>query len=287
MGVLNVTPDSFSDGGMFLGVDAALRQVESMVGAGADVIDIGGYSSRPGADDVPVGEELARLIPVVRAIRDHFPTVPVSIDTFRARVAEEMLQLGAQMINDITAGRDPRMMSVVAHHDASYIAMHMQGTPQTMQADPRYGSVVPEVRAFLTERLATARGLGISDVWIDPGFGFGKTSEHNYALLAHLPSVVDVGAPVVVGLSRKSMFWRGLDLGPLDVLPATSAAHLWAILCRVRMLRVHDVAAARQVLRVAAEMRWTLDDAEGGTPLPWTTGGSTGSMPGRRSRHAP
>jgi len=251
MGVLNVTPDSFSDGGLFMSVDKALFHVEEMVSAGADVVDIGGYSSRPGADDIDVRTELERLRPIVPLIRKKFPSVILSVDTFRAQVADEMLGYGADMINDITAGSDPSMIPLVARHGASYVAMHMQGTPQTMQIAPTYTNVVSEVHDFLQARVATARAAGIRTVWADPGFGFGKTIQHNYQLLAGLAKLGDVGAPLAVGLSRKSMFWRRLRVTPLDVLPAVSAAHLYAILAGARMLRVHDVGPARQVIMVA------------------------------------
>jgi dihydropteroate synthase len=254
MGVLNVTPDSFSDGGQFTSVDAALRHVDKMLHEGADIIDIGGYSSRPGAEDIDVETELQRLEPVVRAVRRRFPSATLSIDTFRSHVAAEMLDLGANMINDISAGSDPRMLPLVVSHRASYIAMHMQGTPKTMQLAPSYVDVVGDIHSFLKERVALARVAGVGDIWIDPGFGFGKTIDDNYALLANLHKFADIGAPLVVGLSRKSMFWRLFGVGPSDVIPAASAAHLWSLGQGAMMLRVHDVAAAKQVVRVAAQI---------------------------------
>ncbi len=255
MGVLNITPDSFSDGGLYMETERAVAHAEEMISEGADIIDIGGYSSRPGAEDIDIETELGRLRPVVPVIRKQFPQMPLSVDTFRARVAEEMLDYGVDMINDITGGSDQRLLSLVARHGAGYIAMHMQGTPQTMQIAPSYTDVVSEVRSFLRAKVATARSSGIEEVWADPGFGFGKTIQHNYQLLAGLSRLRDVGAPLAVGLSRKSMFWRRLQVTPLDVLPAVSAAHLFAILAGARMLRVHDVGPAKQAMQVACELQ--------------------------------
>lgn len=160
-----------------------------------------------------------------------------------------MLEIGADIINDITAGRDPAMIPLVAASNAGYIVMHMQGTPQTMQRHPSYGDVITEIRSFLVARVRAARHAGIAQVWADPGFGFGKTTHHTYQLLAGLDALQDVGAPLLVGLSRKSMFWRECDATPLDVLPAVSAAHLWATLAGAEVLRTYDVGAARQVVR--------------------------------------
>lgn len=254
MGVLNVTPDSFSDGGRYVTVDAALERVEQMLAEGATIIDVGGYSSRPGAIDIEPAEELARVVPAIAAITARFPDVAISIDTFRTEVAAASLDAGARIVNDISAGRDPAMFALVAEAGAGYVAMHMQGVPQTMQADPRYGDVVAEIADYLAERLATARAAGITRLWCDPGFGFGKTLEHNFALLAHLDAFTGLGAPVLVGLSRKGMFWRLLDADPGSVLPATSAAHLVALQAGVDVIRVHDVAAAAQVLAIAAQV---------------------------------
>jgi dihydropteroate synthase len=255
MGVLNVTPDSFSDGGLFIRADDAIRHAEEMIAEGADIIDIGGYSSRPGADDIDVETELERLRPVVPQVRDQFPTAYLSIDTFRTRVAEEMLDYGVNMINDITGGSDNQMLRAVARYRAGYIVMHMQGNPQTMQIAPQYEHVVTEVHDFLRERVSRAHEAGIQEVWADPGFGFGKTLQHNYQLLACLAELTDLGVPVTVGLSRKSMFWRPLQESTHAVVPAVCAANLFAVLAGARMLRVHDVGPAKQVIQVARELQ--------------------------------
>lgn len=259
MGILNVTPDSFSDGGAFCSVGAAVAHVEQMLQEGADVIDVGGYSSRPGATDISLGVELDRLTPVIEAIRRAFPLITISVDTFRSEVAARMLGLGANMINDISGGRDPSMFSVVAEYGAAYVVMHMQGTPQTMQLNPKYGDVVSEVAKYLRDQVGAATLSGISEVWCDPGFGFGKTLSDNYKLLASLGTFSHI-APTVVGVSRKGMFWRPLKVSPRETIPAASAAHLWALQSGVGMLRVHDVFAAVQVISVFDQLKLEIAD---------------------------
>ncbi|RMG67936.1 MAG: dihydropteroate synthase [Bacteroidetes bacterium] len=261
MGILNVTPDSFSDGGRYQEVSAALRRVEEMLAQGADLIDLGGYSSRPGAEDIAVAEELRRLSAVTRAIRDRFPEALLSIDTFRPAVAREMLDMGAHLINDITAGlprphlsgQDPDMLATVAAYgDVPYIMMHMQGDPATMQQAPAYpeGDVTQAVWLFMVERIQAARAAGIKDLVIDPGFGFGKSLDHNYALFQGIRRLTRLNLPVLVGISRKSMLYRLLDRKPDEVLPVASALHLSALQQGARLLRVHDVAEATDVIRV-------------------------------------
>ncbi len=242
MGVLNVTPDSFSDGGRWLDPEAAVTHGLRMVAEGADVIDVGGESTRPGAEPVPVDEELRRVLPVVEALAGH---VRVSIDTRKAEVAEAAIEAGASLVNDVSASLAP----VAAAGGAGWVAMHMQGDPRTMQQAPAYDDVVAEVRAFLVERAASS---GVEEVWIDPGIGFGKTLEHNLTLLRRLGELVDTGFPVVVGTSRKAFLGRltggaGVD----DRVEASIATAAWSLSQGAAMVRVHDVAptvAAAQLL---------------------------------------
>jgi len=232
MGVLNVTPDSFSDGGRWLDTGAAVAHGRAMVDEGADVVDVGGESTRPGAAAVPADEELRRVLPVVEALAPH---VRVSIDTRKAAVATAALAAGATLVNDVSATLAP----VAAAGGAGWVAMHMKGEPRTMQQSPTYDDVVAEVKAFLVERAAAS---GVDEVWIDPGIGFGKTLEHNLLLLRHLADLVATGYPVVIGTSRKSFLGRltggaGVD----DRVEASVATAAWAVSQGAAMVRVHDV----------------------------------------------
>jgi len=232
MGVLNVTPDSFSDGGRWLDPDAAVEHGLRMVAEGADVIDVGGESTRPGAEPVAPAEELRRVLPVVEALAGH---VRVSIDTRHARVAEAAIDAGATLVNDVSAS----LAATAAAGNAGWVAMHMQGDPRTMQDAPAYDDVVAEVRAFLVERALATTG----EVWIDPGIGFGKTMAHNLSLLRHLGELVATGYPVVVGTSRKGFLGRLTQDAPAhDRLEASVATAAWAMAQGARMVRVHDVA---------------------------------------------
>ena len=234
MGVLNVTPDSFSDGGRWLDPGAAMAHGLQMVDDGADVVDVGGESTRPGAEPVALDEELRRVLPVVEALAPH---VRVSIDTRKAEVAEAALAAGATLVNDVSATLAP--VAAAAGPGVGWVAMHMQGDPRTMQDDPTYGDVVAEVRDFLLDRAATA---GVAEVWIDPGIGFGKTLEHNLALLASLDRLVATGYPVVVGTSRKGFLGRLTGgAGADDRLEASVATAAWALAQGAAMVRVHDV----------------------------------------------
>jgi len=252
MGVLNVTPDSFSDGGRFLEPDAAVKHALEMVEEGADVIDIGAESSRPGAEPVPEEEELRRLIPVVREVFRRME-VPVSVDTTKAAVARRALDAGAAIINDISALQDdPAMAAVVAEAGAGLVLMHRQGTPKTMQQAPRYGDVVADVREFLRERMQAAGRAGIAadHILLDPGIGFGKNLSHNLALLARLEELRPLGRPILVGVSRKSFIGEALDRKAGDRLMGTAAAVAAAVLRGARMVRVHDVRAMKDVVRM-------------------------------------
>jgi dihydropteroate synthase len=252
MGVVNVTPDSFSDGGAFLDAGAAIGQGRRLASEGADLLDIGGESTRPGADSVPAGEELRRVIPVIEGLAG---SARISIDTSKLAVAQAAVAAGADYVNDVTAFRsEPELAAFVAERGLDCCLMHMLGTPRTMQADPRYDDVVSEVKAFLEERMAFAIAQGVPEerIHLDPGIGFGKTIEHNLELLRRVDEIVAIGRPVVVGTSRKSFLGRitGRDLTERAV--ATAATSVLAYERGARVFRVHDVAASRDALLVAA-----------------------------------
>ena len=252
MGVVNVTPDSFSDGGRYFEPATAVARAKELVEEGADMLDVGGESSRPGAAPVSVEEELARVLPVLDALRD--ATLPVSIDTVKPEVMRVVLDRGASMINDINALRAPGAAEIVAASDAAVCLMHMQGEPRTMQQDPQYEDVVAEVKAYLAERAAAAEaaGIGRDRIVLDPGFGFGKTVAHNLALLRGLPALAELGCPLLVGLSRKSTLGAITGRAAGERMPASVAAALLAAQRGVRIVRVHDVAATRDALAVLA-----------------------------------
>lgn len=252
MGVLNATPDSFSDGGLYLKPDAALERALQMEAEGADLIDVGGMSTRPGAFDVPLDEEQRRVLPVIRRLAQAV-RVPLSVDTFRADVAERAADAGVAMVNDITALRgDARMASVVARHKVQVILMHMRGTPHTMQRAPRYRDVVADVSSFLSQAAVQAQEAGIARarILIDPGLGFGKTVGHNLALLRALPRLALLGYPVVIGPSRKSFIGKVLAAEVQDRLAGTLACVAQASLAGAHMVRVHDVKAAVHLLQM-------------------------------------
>lgn len=257
MGVLNVTPDSFSDGGQFLDPQPAIRHGLRMMAEGADLVDVGGESTRPGAEPVPEAVEIDRVLPVVRALVAQ--GVPVSIDTMKPAVAHAALQAGAVVLNDVTALTDPDMVAVAREAEVSVCLMHLKGTPQTMQANPHYDDVVKEVALFLVNRARAVEAAGVdpSLIWIDPGIGFGKTTAHNLTLLADLPRLVALGYPVLVGASRKSFLGRllGSEADPLPVREreeATLAIHTLAQAAGTRILRTHDPLAGSRALRAAA-----------------------------------
>jgi dihydropteroate synthase len=263
MGIVNVTPDSFSDGGLFLKADVAVEHGLSLVGEGADIVDVGGESTRPGSEPVSVEEELRRVLPVVEGIAVAGTGVEVSIDTSKASVAEAALAAGASLVNDVSAFRaDPEMAGVVADSGGECCLMHMLGEPRTMQRDPRYGDVVDEVKAFLEERLRFAVGEGVREerVMLDPGIGFGKTVAHNLALLRRLDELTSLGRPLVVGTSRKSFLGRVLadaagEAEPVAAsgrLAGTIATNVLAFDRGASVFRVHDVGAVHDALEVAA-----------------------------------
>jgi dihydropteroate synthase len=259
VGVLNVTPDSFSDGGDFLDPEVAVAHAATMLDEGARIIDVGGESTRPGSDPGSPEEEARRVVPVIREMLTERPDAIVSIDTYRAGTAGAALEAGARIVNDITALRgDPRMVALVAEAGCPVVLMHMLGEPKTMQRDPRYEDVVREVRDFLAARAehAVAAGVEPENIILDPGIGFGKTVEHNLALLKHLGSLVEIGFPVLVGASRKRFIGRiaGVE-EPKDRVFGTVAANVVAYQHGATFFRVHDVRANREALAVAAAVR--------------------------------
>ena len=250
MGILNVTPDSFSDGGKYRSVDAALLQAKKMIAEGVDIIDVGGYSSRPGAAEVSIHEELDRVIPVLERLSIELDVV-LSIDTFRAVVAKQAIEAGAHIVNDISAGDDDvTMIPTVAELGVPYIAMHKKGLPQSMQDNPQYGDVVAEVYDYLKQKKKQCVDAGIHDVILDLGHGFGKTLEHNYELLRRLTEFQEIGAPILTGVSRKSMVFRALGVNASEALNGTTFLHAYALQGGSSILRVHDVKEAVECVKL-------------------------------------
>jgi dihydropteroate synthase len=255
MGILNVTPDSFSDGGRHADPLVAIDVARRMIADGADLIDVGGESTRPGSQPVPVDEQLRRVLPVIEAVaRENLP-VTLSIDTTKARVGEAALDAGATLVNDVSGGRDDAgMLPLAAARGVPIVLMHMQGTPATMQANPSYADVATEIAGFLRDRLRTAVDAGVSEgnVLLDPGIGFGKTLRHDLAILHDLPKLAAIGRPLLVGVSRKKFIGRLTgETVPADRVMGTAAAVGWAVANGARVVRVHDVAAMAKVVRVA------------------------------------
>lgn len=262
MGILNVTPDSFSDGGKYAGVAEAIRQAETMIAEGADIIDVGGESTRPGSEPVSADEQIRRVIPAITAIRGMSPTIRISIDTTLSAVAAAALEAGATMINDISGGTgDADMLPLAAETNTPIILMHMQGTPKTMQDNPYYDDAVAEVKAGLQECIAAALSAGVKaqNIIIDPGIGFGKRKQDNLALLAHLKQFVDLGYPVLLGTSRKRFMGNICNVSEAsDLVTATAVTTALGVMADVAMFRVHDVKANRQ----AADVAWAIKQAQ-------------------------
>lgn len=250
MGVVNVTPDSFSDGGRWFDPAAAIDRGRSLFAEGADVVDVGGESTRPGAEPVDIHEERRRVLPVIESLAG---LGRVSIDTRHAAVAEAAIEAGATLVNDVSASPDLWAVAASAGPGVGYVAMHMRGEPATMQEGPRYDDVVEEVREFLVASASSAREAGVDEVWIDPGIGFGKTPAHNLSLLRHLGVFVETGYPVLVGTSRKRFLQSIVGAGVDDVLEASVASAVVALAAGAAMVRVHDVAATVQAARVVGE----------------------------------
>ncbi|MDE1208133.1 dihydropteroate synthase [Tenacibaculum larymnensis] len=255
MGILNVTPDSFFDGGKYKNERDILEQAERMLSEGATFIDVGAYSSRPGAKHISEEEELQRMLPVVELLIKNFPEIIISIDSFRSRVVEESVNAGAAIINDISGGKmDEQMFKTVAKLQVPYIMMHMKGTPQNMQQNPQYENVVTEVISFFAEQLFKLRELKVNDVIIDVGFGFGKTLDQNYELLKKLSLFKSLDVPILTGVSRKSMLYKLLGVTPKEALNATTVANTIALLNGTHILRVHDVKEAVETVKIVGQL---------------------------------
>ena len=253
MGILNVTPDSFSDGGQFIGQAAALRQVQQMLANGADIIDIGGESTRPGAKDVNLDDELARVIPVIHSIRQLYPDLPISVDTSKARVMAEAIAVGADIINDVRALQEPEALEVAVAAKVPVCLMHMQGQPRSMQHQPSYQQVVLEVLAFLQQRaeVCIAAGIARQQIIFDPGFGFGKSLAHNYELLNAMSQFVETGYPVLAGMSRKSMIGQLLNRDVAERLAGSIACATIAVMKGAQIIRVHDIKETADAIKIA------------------------------------
>lgn len=256
MGILNVTPDSFYAESRLTQEKAVLEKSAQMLEEGADILDIGGYSSRPGAAEVSEAEELARVIPPIRQVTQRFPDALISVDTFRSRVAQAALEAGAHIVNDISGGaQDPAIYDVVAQAQAPYILMHMRGTPQTMSQQTDYQDLPAEVYQYFQQRTEQLKARGVKDIILDPGLGFAKTKEQNWQLLHQIEYFLELGYPLLIGLSRKSMIWKTLGIRPEEALNGTTTAHTIALLQGAQLLRVHDVKEAVEAKQLVAAFK--------------------------------
>ena len=256
MGILNITPDSFYDGGQYTSDSAILKQVELMLDEGADFIDVGAYSSKPQAKKISENEELQRLIKPIELIVSEFPEAYISVDTFRSKVAESAINAGACMVNDISGGSlDAEMFKCIAKYKVPYVLMHMQGTPQNMQNKPQYKDIVLDIRHYFSKKVAELHSLGVNDIILDLGFGFGKTVTHNYTLLNNLNLFKSFNLPLMVGISRKSMLYKILKTSAESALNATTVAHTIALQNGASILRVHDVKEAKETLHIFKQLQ--------------------------------
>ena len=256
MGILNVTPDSFFDGGLYNTEKKVDIQVMKMIEDGMDILDVGGYSSRPGAKEISINEEIDRVIPVVKFIRKTYPELILSVDTFRSEVARNCLDLGIDIINDISAGCiDKNILDVVAEYNCPYIMMHMKGTPQTMQINPEYENLIKELLIYFAKRIYLAREKGIIDIIVDPGFGFGKTLDHNYTIMKKIENFKLLDLPILVGISRKSFITKQLDIDKKDSLNATTALNMYFLEKNINILRVHDVKEAKECIMLHEKIK--------------------------------
>ena len=256
MGILNVTPNSFYDGGKHNEINSIMHQVDKMLSEGADFIDIGAYSSKPNAEFVSEEEEIKRLVPIIKELVDHFPSIVLSVDTFRANVAKVAVEHGAVIINDISAGLlDEKMLETVADLKVPYIMMHMRGNPQTMQSLTNYEDIVKEMIFYFSERIQKARSFGISDIVIDPGFGFAKTLEQNYEVLHKMELFSMLELPLLAGISRKSMIYKVLENSPQEALNGTSVLNTIALQKGAKILRVHDVKEAVECIKLVSKLK--------------------------------
>ncbi|MBS4069905.1 MAG: dihydropteroate synthase [Algoriphagus sp.] len=256
MGILNLTPDSFFEGSRVrLEEKMILNTAEKMISEGADFLDIGGYSTRPGALDISMEEEVQRVVPAISLIKREFPETLISVDTFRSGVAKHAVESGADLINDISAGNlDSQMLAAVAQLNVPYIAMHMKGTPQTMQEEAIYQDLIPEILYYFSQKLEQFSKLGIKDVIIDPGFGFAKTREQNFQLLRDLKRFNALGLPILAGVSRKSMIYKTLQINPSEALNGTTALNMFALSQGANILRVHDVKEAKETVTLFEQL---------------------------------
>lgn len=255
MGILNITPNSFYDGGKYSIENNAISQVEKMLNEGATFIDIGAYSSKPNAEFVSEKEELNRIIPVVKAILKEFPKAILSIDTFRSTVAQECINHGAALINDISAGNlDDKMMEVISKYNVPYIMMHLRGTPQTMQDQTNYEHLIKEMITYFSDKISKARSIGINDLIIDPGFGFAKNTNQNFEILSNLELFKILELPIVSGVSRKSMIYKTLEVSPQEALNGTTVLNTIAISKGATILRVHDVKEAMECVKLCSKL---------------------------------
>ncbi len=251
MGILNITPDSFYDGGRYKSEKEILLQTEKMLTEGATFIDIGAYSSRPGAQHISEDQELLRIVPIVTLILQKFPETLISIDTFRSRVVKETIKIGASLVNDISGGTlDKKMFETVTHFQVPYILMHMKGTPQNMQENPTYNNITTELISFFSEQIFKLRQLQHKDIIIDVGFGFGKNLNHNYQLLKELALFKNLQVPILAGISRKSMLYKPLNISVKKALNATTSANTIALLNGANIIRVHDVKEATEAVKI-------------------------------------
>lgn len=256
MGILNITPDSFYDGGKYKNEADILFQTEKMLTEGATFIDVGAYSSRPGATHISEKEELKRILPVIELLVKYFPEIIISVDTFRSEIAKKTIENGAAIINDISGGKmDEKMFQTVAKLQVPYILMHMLGTPQNMQQNPVYEDVTKDIIRFFSEQIFKLHQLKMNDIIIDMGFGFGKTLQHNYEILSNLALFKNLDAPILIGISRKSMLYKPLDITANEALNATTAANTIALLNGANILRVHDVKEAVEAIKIVNQLR--------------------------------
>jgi len=257
MGILNVTPDSFYDGGRYSNEEGILKRVELLIDEGADIIDIGAYSSRPGAKKISVEEEIKRLNTALKIVRNKYQDSIISVDTFRSEVARWSVEkYGVDIINDISAGDlDKNMFQTVADLQVPYIMMHMKGTPENMQHEPHYENLIKEIMMYFSEKVNQLREIGVNDIIIDPGFGFGKTIEHNYQLLKHLEDFKWFNLPLLAGVSRKSMIYKFLNINPDESLNGTSVINTIALLNGANILRVHDVKQAKEAVQLIQKLK--------------------------------
>lgn len=251
MGILNTTPNSFYDGGSSQSMDLILDKVEKYLSEGADILDIGGYSTKPGAEEVSEQEEIDRTAPVIEAISTKYPETIISVDTFRGNVAREAVNVGASIINDVSGWElDENMFSAITDLNVPYILMHMKGTPQTMQNEPEYNDVTLEVNEYFAKKIAQLKAAKVKDIILDPGFGFAKTLEHNYELFSKMEALGFGEFPLLVGISRKSMIYKLVDSTPQEALNGTSVLNIVALQKGAKILRVHDVKAAKETLQI-------------------------------------